>query len=63
MEKWRMTRSEVILARTGKRRVEDRAIGSEMWCAWCQSIVEKVDSWGECLDCGEPVWWVDNGDV
>lgn len=57
-----MTRSEVVLARTGRRRVENPTVSAEMWCAWCQTIVEKIDNWGDCSDCGEPVWWVDFGD-
>lgn len=58
MEAWRIATAEAVLAKTGQRRLPEWETGAKRWCTNCWEAFERVDSHGDCADCGEDVWWV-----
>lgn len=48
------------LAATGRERISEWESGASAWCVECGDAVNDRgrDSWGECADDGEDVWWV-----
>ena len=58
MEAWRIATAEAVLAKTGQRRLPEWETGVKRWCTNCWEAFERVDSHGDCADCGEDVWWV-----